>query len=126
MERVAFKFNKTRTTVKNPILISMEKMYYSISEVSEMLNISQSNLRFWEKEIKHLQPKRNKGNTRFYSTSDIQIVKNIRFLIEERNFTLEGVRQHLDQKKDLVSKQQETVERLKGIKADLMAIVKEL
>ena len=43
----------------------MEKLYYSISEVSEILGVTQSNLRFWEKEFKQLKPKRNAKGTRF-------------------------------------------------------------
>lgn len=77
----------------------MEKLYYSISEVAEMFNINQSNLRFWEKEFKQLKPKRNKGNTRFYTNEDIQTIKNIIFLVEEKKLTLDGAKLQLSQKK---------------------------
>lgn len=40
-----------------------EKLYYSISEVSAMLNVNASHIRFWEKEFEILKPKKNtKGN----------------------------------------------------------------
>ena len=55
----------------------MEKLYYSISEVAEMLNVNQSNLRFWEKEFKQLKPKRNDKGTRFYTQEDINVLKKI-------------------------------------------------
>jgi len=104
----------------------MEKLYYSISEVAEMFQINQSNLRFWEKEFKQLKPKRNKGNTRFYSKEDIQVVKNIIHLVEDKKLTLDGAKQHLNQKKETVEKQQELVERLKSMKMELTAILKEI
>lgn len=104
----------------------MEKLYYSISEVADMFGINQSNLRFWEKEFKQLKPKRNKGNTRFYTKEDIQIVKTIKFLVEDRKLTLDGARMQLSQKKEAVEKQQELVERLRIIRADLVGIAKEI
>jgi DNA-binding transcriptional MerR regulator len=104
----------------------MEKLYYSISEVAEMFNINQSNLRFWEKEFKQLKPKRNKGNTRFYTNEDIQIVKMIIFLVEDKKLTLEGAKLQLSQKKESLIKQQELVERLKIMRSELLAIAKEI
>ncbi len=104
----------------------MEKLYYSISEIAEMFHINQSNLRFWEKEFKQLKPKRNKGNTRFYTKDDIQVIKNIIHLVEDKKLTLDGAKQQLGEKKEKVQKQQEIVERLKAIKLELNGILKEI
>jgi DNA-binding transcriptional MerR regulator len=103
----------------------MEKLYYSISEVADMFGINQSNLRFWEKEFKQLKPKRNKGNTRFYTNDDIQIIKTIKFLVEDRKLTLDGARMQLGQKKETIEKQQELMERLRQIRIELIGIAKE-
>ena len=100
----------------------MEKLFYSISEVAEMFNVNQSNLRFWEKEFKQLQPKRNAKGTRFYSPDDIQVIKQIIYLVTEQKLTLDGARRKLSQKKDAVAKQQEVVERLKKIRQELLGI----
>ncbi|MFZ4581562.1 MAG: MerR family transcriptional regulator [Paludibacter sp.] len=91
-----------------------------------MFNINQSNLRFWEKEFKQLKPKRNKGNTRFYTKEDIQTVKMIIFLVEDKKLTLEGAKLQLSQKKESLIKQQELVERLKTMRSELLAIAKEI
>ena len=40
------------------------KLYYSIKEVAEMVGVSQSMLRFWEKEIPMLKPKTTGNNVR--------------------------------------------------------------
>lgn len=74
--------------------MAKDKLYYSISEVAEMFSINQSNLRFWEKEFKQLTPRRNDKGTRFYTKEDIQVVKQILFLINEQKLTLEGVRKN--------------------------------
>lgn len=104
----------------------MEKLYYSISEVADMFNINQSNLRFWEKEFKQLHPKRNPKGTRFYTNDDIQLIKQIIFLVNEQKLTLDGARRKLSQKKDSIAKQQEAVERLKAVREELMGIAKAL
>ena len=104
----------------------MEKLYYSISEVADIFNVNQSNLRFWEKEFKQLCPKRNAKGTRFYTADDIQIIKQIVYLVNEQRLTLEGAKKRLSEKKDCIAKQQEVVERLKAIKTELEGIYKEL
>lgn len=100
----------------------MEKLFYSIAEVATMFDVNQSNLRYWEKEFCQLKPKRNSKGTRFYSPADILIIKQIFFLVNEQKLTLEGAKRKMNQKKDQVAKQQEIVERLKLIKAELLGI----
>ncbi|HEY5592461.1 MAG TPA: MerR family transcriptional regulator [Paludibacter sp.] len=104
----------------------MEKLFYSISEVAEMFGVNQSNLRFWEKEFKQLKPKRNPKGTRFYSPEDIQIIKQIIYLVSEQKLTLDGAKRKLSQKKDSIAKQQEVVERLKVVRDELIGISKAL
>lgn len=101
----------------------MEKLFYSIAEVAEMFKVNQSNLRFWEKEFPQLKPRRNAKGTRFYTNEDIQIIKQIIFLVTEQKLTLDGARKKLSQKKDSVAKQQEAVERLKKIRKELQGII---
>jgi DNA-binding transcriptional MerR regulator len=100
----------------------MEKLFYSISEVAEMFQVNQSNLRFWEKEFKQLLPKRNAKGTRFYSPDDILVIKSIIYLVSEQKLTLEGAKRKLGQKKDVIAKQTEVVERLKQIRKELIGI----
>ena len=104
----------------------MEKLFYSISEVATMFDVNQSNLRFWEKEFKQLKPKRNDKGTRFYTSDDIQVIKQIIYLVNEQKLTLDGAKRKLSQKKDAIAKQQEVVERLKSIRTELLGISKAL
>lgn len=84
------------------------KLYYSISEVSSMLGVSQSLLRFWETEFRELKPAKNKKGTRSYTQSDIELLRRIHYFTKECGLTLEGTRQQLkndktpDQKLQLV------------------------
>lgn len=104
----------------------MEKLYYSISEVSEITGVSQPNLRFWETEFRQLKPKRNNKGTRFYTAEDIQLIKQIIFLTKDQKLTLPGAKRKLEEKKDDITKKQEIAERLKAIKKELQGIAKNL
>ena len=72
-----------------------EKLYYSISEVSQMTGIEAYVLRFWEKEFPMLKPKKNRGGNRVYQRRDIEMVNRIRKLLYEENYTIEGARNRL-------------------------------
>ena len=51
-------------------LAHLDKLYYSIGEVSELLQINASNIRYWEKEFPKLKPKKStRGNRKFTTVS---------------------------------------------------------
>ena len=102
----------------------MEKRYYSISEVADMFKVNQSHLRFLERQFPQLSPKRSAKGTRFYMKDDIQVIRQIFFLVNEQGMTLEGARKKLGEKKDQVAKQLEIVERLRRVKKELQGIAR--
>ena len=71
------------------------KMYYSISEVAEMIGVEPYVLRFWEKEFPHLKPRKNRAGNRTYQAKDIQRIMQIKRLLYEQGYTIDGARQFL-------------------------------
>ncbi|MBO4751241.1 MAG: MerR family transcriptional regulator [Bacteroidales bacterium] len=71
------------------------KLYYSISEVAELLGVSQSLLRYWETEFSELKPSKNARGVRMYKQEDIDLLRRIHHLTKERGLTLEGAREQL-------------------------------
>ena len=55
--------------------IPVNKKYHKIGEVSRILDIPPSTLRFWEKDFKQIKPMKNKKGDRIYSLKDIEILK---------------------------------------------------
>jgi DNA-binding transcriptional MerR regulator len=103
----------------------MSKLYYSISEVAEMLDVNQSLLRFWEKEFdSFIKPHKNAKGTRFYKTEDIDLIKQIHFLVKIQGLTLSGAKQKLKQNKDGIAKTHEVFTRLCVVKDELLALRK--
>jgi len=74
----------------------IKKLYYSIGEVSEMTDLEQHVLRYWESEFDQLQPRKNRAGRRAYTEDDIQTVRRIQHLLKEEKYTIEGARQVLD------------------------------
>ena len=66
----------------------MKKLYYSIREVSELVDEEQHILRYWEKEFKQLSPKKNRGGNRIYSLNDLKFVRAIKILLRDRKLPL--------------------------------------
>lgn len=102
------------------------KQYYSISEVEQMLKIPSSTLRFWETKIDKFNPKRSKGSTRQYSNNDIEIIKQIQFLTEEKHLSLEGVNEQLNRKNNNTADTLKLLNRLEKVKKNLKDILFEL
>ena len=73
----------------------MEKLYFSIGEVADMLGVSQSLLRFWETEFDCIKPRKNKKGNRSYTEQDIKLLRNIYYYTKECGFTLEGAKEQL-------------------------------
>ena len=73
----------------------IKKLYYSISEVSEITNLKQYVLRYWETEFPQLKPNKNRAGNRIYRTHDIDTIMEIKSLLYDRKFTIKGAQQHL-------------------------------
>ncbi len=102
------------------------KLYYSISEVAQMFNVSETLLRFWEKEFPNISPKKAGRGIRQYSKEDVEEVRLVYHLVKERGMTLQGARDAIRRDKGSTNKQIEVIERLKSIRDELQAISKEL
>lgn len=72
--------------------MKVEKVYWGIAKVAEMVNVNASTLRFWEDEFDFLNPKRYKSGKRKYRIEDIETIKSIKLLIKGLGMTLDGVR----------------------------------
>ncbi|MDP8209015.1 MAG: MerR family transcriptional regulator [Candidatus Electryonea clarkiae] len=73
----------------------MQKLYYSITEVSKMLGLASHVFRYWETEFTELKPKKSRAGSRMYRDKDIDLLKEIQKLLHTDRFTIEGARREL-------------------------------
>ena len=68
---------------------------YSIGDVEKLTGLKAHVLRYWEKEIPLLQPKKDHFGRRIYSSRDLRIIMRLKHLLHVRRFTIMGAREQL-------------------------------
>jgi len=72
-----------------------DKLYFKIGEVSEIAGLPAHVLRFWESEFKMINPKRTPSGQRQYRKQDLELILNIKYLLYDKKFTIQGAKRHL-------------------------------
>src|SRR5271168_4281128 len=73
-----------------------DKLYFRIGDVARLAGIKPYVLRFWETEFPALGPKKSGTGHRLYRRKDVEMVLEIKRLLYEKRFTIEGARKFLD------------------------------
>ena len=73
-----------------------DKLYFRIGEVSRICRLPAYVLRFWETEFSSLGPKKSGKGHRLYRRKDVELVLEIKRLLYEKRFTIEGARKYLE------------------------------
>jgi len=97
---------------KSPQPDLSQKLYYTISEVSELTQVKPHVLRYWEGEFPSLRPRKGRGGSRRYRRADIEQILVIRELLYEHGFRIAGARKHLDELKRKKSAPEETTHQM--------------
>lgn len=71
------------------------KLYYSISEVAELVSVRPHVLRYWETQFKMLRPRKNRAGNRSYRVKDVKMALRIKRLLYDEGFTIAGARRKL-------------------------------
>ena len=70
----------------------IKKLYYSIGEVSKIVDLKSYVLRYWETEFKQLNPPKNRAGNRTYRQKDIDLIIKIKDLLYNKKYTIDGAR----------------------------------
>ncbi|GAA4408931.1 MerR family transcriptional regulator [Nibrella viscosa] len=97
----------------------LNKRYYGIREVAELLGVEISQLRFYEKEFPTLKPRKNRAGDRIYTKVDIDHLKEILTLVKEKGYTLRGAREYLKSRSLAQSENAKMIAKLQEIKGFL-------
>lgn len=100
----------------------VEKLYYSIGEVADMLDVPVSTVRFWDNEFDILNPVKNKKGNRMFTQTDVRNLKIIHHLLKEEGMTMQGAKKRMAVKRDETDFKLEISESLMKIKAILLDI----
>lgn len=107
-----------------------DKLYFTIGEVSKLCDLKPHVLRYWEQEFPQLKPSKRRGNRRYYQRKDVLLIRQIRNLLYDQGFTIDGARSQLSSEtktKHTTGSQQmqeviqETISHLENVLAELEA-----
>ena len=76
-------------------MTKIRKNYKKIGEVAKDLRVKTHTLRFWEKEFSQIKPITLKGNRRYYSEKDIDLLKVIYELLKNQGYSISGAKKLL-------------------------------
>jgi DNA-binding transcriptional MerR regulator len=100
----------------------IEKIYFTIGEVADMLGENVSLIRYWENQFDILKPAKNKKGNRLFTSDDVFTVKLIHYLVKQKGLTLKGAQLKLKENREETIQNYEIVERLLDIRCQLVEI----
>jgi DNA-binding transcriptional MerR regulator len=80
-------------TDENPAI--PDKLFFRIGEVSQLVGVEPYVLRYWESEFPGLSPKKSNTGQRMFRRKDVEMLLNIKQLLYDKKFTIEGARKAL-------------------------------
>lgn len=106
--------------------LSTDKRYYRISDVSDMLGLPQSTLRFWETQFSIAVPRRNDKGTRLYTPKDIENLRMLKFLLHDKGLRIEAAREELKVNRDGIIRRSEALAKLREVRDRLQSLLDSL
>ncbi|MDB5031947.1 MerR family transcriptional regulator [Mucilaginibacter sp.] len=100
----------------------INKMYYTMGEVTAMFDVNASLIRYYEKEFDVLQPKKNKKGNRLFTPEDVENLKIIFNLIRDKGYTLPGAKEYLKSNMASTKDSQKVINSLENLKKFLLEV----
>lgn len=100
----------------------INKLYYSMGEVTKMFDVNASQIRYYEREFDIIKPKKNKKGNRLFTAEDIENLKIIFSLVKDKGYTLQGARDFLKTNKNEARENQRVLNSLERLKTFLIEV----
>ena len=106
-----------------------ERLFYKISEVSDITGLEAYVLRYWETEFPFLRPQKSRGRQRIYQKKDIETILKIKQMLYDKGFTIAGARKVLSARNGEPSEtaarpiSKEFIYRIRGELAEILRIL---
>lgn len=120
------KTNKRKAYSEKDLPAIPAKRYFTISEVGYLCAVKAYVLRYWEQEFPLLKPVKRRGNRRYYQQQDVLLIRQIRKLLYEDGFTIEGARAQMTNTPTPTSQPIKLETNLKKVIAELERVLQNL
>ena len=91
-----------------------DKLYFKIGEVASLVGVQPYVLRYWESEFSVVRPSKTRSKHRLYRRRDVETLLQIKHLLHDERFTIEGARRRL---KTLQKEERRQIESPQGDRA---------
>ena len=105
---------------------NIDKKYYKIRDVAEMLNLMPSTLRYWESEFPECSPRRSATNQRYYTTENIETLRIIKYLLKTKGLRMEAAKEQLRTNRKNIYKRVEVIDLLTKTRNELQEMLSAL
>ena len=105
---------------------NIDKKYYKIRDVAEMLNLMPSTLRYWESEFPECSPRRSATNQRYYTPENIETLRIIKYLLKTKGLRMEAAKEQLRTNRKNISKRVEVIDLLTKTRNELQEMLSAL
>ena len=104
----------------------LDKQYYKIRDVAELLGVNTSTLRFWESEFPEITPRRSRTNQRYYRPEDIKTIRMIHYLVKVKGLRIEAAKEEIASNRKNISRRLEVIELLTNTRNELKEMLNAL
>lgn len=101
----------------------MDKKYYKIRDVAEMLDIVPSTIRYWETEFPECSPRRSATNQRYYTPENIECLRIIHYLLKVKGLRMDAAKEQLRTNRANISRRMEIVDLLTKTRNELQEML---
>jgi len=105
--------------------------FFSIGEVCELTDLKPHVLRYWESQLKFLNPAKNRSGNRVYQRREVELIQLVKHLLYTEKYTIEGARQKVDEQRKggelrSAARSALTLQTLEALEADLTELLRTL
>lgn len=104
----------------------LTKSYYKITDVAEMLGVSQSTLRYWEREFPECTPARSATKIRYYTPENIEKLRLVHYLLKTKGMKIEAAKRQLSTNKENIARRLDIIEKLTDVRDELFRMLSAL
>ncbi len=99
-----------------------DKLYFRIGEASRIVGVKPYVLRYWEKEFTAIKPEKSSSKQRLYRRQDVQLFCQIRRLLHDERFTIEGCRKKIAEPVAVAKIEKTQTDCIARVKSELLAV----
>jgi DNA-binding transcriptional MerR regulator len=77
------------------------KLAYKVEEVSRLTKVDVKTIDAWEQEFPFLRAGKTGGGQRFFRPKDVEIIKRVRELLNEKTLTMAGIKRRIEEEFEL-------------------------